>query len=62
MTNSVRKKKACLTLCMSRKLLVRIKSLVGWVVGNLLGRSVGFVLGHNLKGFCLGQFIPKTQI
>jgi hypothetical protein len=34
---------------------------VGRVVGNLLGRSIGFGFGHNLKGFHLGQFIPKPK-
>jgi hypothetical protein len=30
-------------------------------VGKLLGRFGGFGLGHKVKGFCLGRFMPKLS-
>jgi hypothetical protein len=34
---------------------------VGRFVGKLLGRFVGFGLGHKIKGFRLGRFMPKPK-
>jgi hypothetical protein len=42
------------------KLLARFNIVVGRVVGKL-SRFVGFDLGNKLKGFCLGQFMPKPK-
>jgi hypothetical protein len=50
---SARKTNSRLNLCTWSKLLVKFNLDVGWVVG--------FGLGHKIKGFPLGWFIPKPN-
>jgi hypothetical protein len=57
---SAKKKTARLKLRTWRKLLVKIKSLVGWVVSHLLSRFVGFRMGQNFKRFRLSWFMTKS--
>jgi hypothetical protein len=62
---TLRETRAILKMRSWRKLLVRIKSVVGRVVGSLLGQLVGFGLGQksilDFKGLRLVQFVPKPK-
>jgi hypothetical protein len=58
---SARKTNSRLNLLTWSKLFVRFNLVVGWVAGKLLGWFVGFGLGHKIKGFRLGRFMPKPK-
>jgi len=44
-----------------RRIFARFNLVVDRVVGKFLDRFGGFGLGHKVKGFCLGRFMPKLS-